>query len=52
MASVFSIPQAVETGQVPAVLRHKSIRIGSWILASGILVSQFIINLIKIAPRF
>lgn len=52
MASVFSIPQAVETGQVPAILRHKSIRIGSWIVAGGILVSQFIINLIKIAPRF
>ena len=46
MSCIFALPRALK--EVP----EKRIRLAAWILSSGIFLSQLIINLIKIAPRF
>lgn len=52
MGTIFSIPLAIQSGMTPAFYQKKLIRKGSWILASGIYLSQLVINFSKILPRF
>lgn len=46
MSCIFALPRALRD------CKNKYLRLGSLILSIGIFVSQLIINLIKIAPRF
>ena len=46
MSCIFALPRALRD------LRNKRIRLAAWFVSAGIFVSQLVINLIKIAPRF
>ena len=46
MSCIFALPEALDG------VKNKKIRTAAWLLSSGIFLSQWIINLIKIAPRF
>ena len=46
MSCIFALPRAL------CDLRNKRIRLAAWFVSAGIFVSQLVINLIKIAPRF
>lgn len=52
MAAIFSFPLALETDQTPVILQQKWVKKSAWVLSGGIFLAQFVINLIKIAPRF
>ena len=46
MSCIFALPRALRD------LRDRRVRLGAWVLSAGIFTAQFILNLIRIAPRF
>ncbi|MHC1772741.1 MAG: hypothetical protein AB9907_13610 [Flexilinea sp.] len=52
MGTIFSLPLALQSGMVPKCLQRKTVCTAAWMLSTGIFLSQFVINLVKISPRF
>lgn len=52
MGTIFSLPSALQSGNVPKALQRKPVRTAAWTLSTGIFLAQFAINLVKISPRF
>ena len=52
MGTIFSIPLAIQSGEIPAFLQKKWIEKSAWFLASGIYLAQLVINIVNILPRF